>query len=96
MSFAIDESKLAEELQKSGGGYVVSMETAGPIIENFDLPFYGNLSASGFVVPEYSHAVRITRQNLTTARNRIVKSGVQLKSSEELTKEIEEMRGESR
>jgi len=95
MSFVIDEAKVAELLKASDSKYTVSIATIGPVVEN-NTPYYGYMGVSGTVCVDYAAAVKEMRGNLMTIRKRIEKSGRPLQSADELSKEIDEMRGVSR
>ena len=95
MSFAIDEAKAEELIRSSENKYTVSISAIEPTIGNF-VPHYGNMGASGTIVIDRNVVLTEARRHLMTIRNKIVKSGRALKSADELSKEIEGMRGGSR
>lgn len=95
MSFVIDEGKVAELLKSSNPKYTVSIATVDPTTENHT-PYYGYMGVSGTVVVDHATASKEARGYLMTIRNRIETSGRPLQSADELTKEIDEMRGGSR
>jgi hypothetical protein len=95
MSFVIDEGKVEELLKSSDPKYTVSIAPVGPTTENFK-PLYGYMGVSGTVFVDHVVAAKEIRGNLITIRKRIEKSGRPLKSADELSREIDEVRGRSR
>lgn len=94
MSFVIDEEKVAELLKSSDPTYTVSIATVGATAEN-RTPYYGYMGVSGTVSVDHATASKEVRDRLMTIRGRIEKSGRLLQSPDDLTKEIDEMRGGS-
>ena len=92
MLLSIDKDKVEELLKSSGNGYVVSTSDV-PMVENC-VPVYPSPSeVSGAV---YSAPVLVTaetRERFTAMRRQIEESGIPLKSAEDLTRNIDEMRG---
>jgi hypothetical protein len=95
MSFVIDETRVAELLRTSYPKYAVSIAEVDPTIENHK-PFYGYMGTSGTVVVDHAAATREIRGHLMTIRDRIERSGSPLKSADELSGEIDEVRGRGR
>lgn len=93
MLLSINEAKVAELLKSSSKGYAVSISDVPTAIENCK-PMYPTTSeASGTV---YSAPVLVTpetKEHFMAVRRQIEESGVPLKSAEELTREVDEMRG---
>ena len=95
MSFVIDETKVEELLRVSNPEYTVSIAKVGPVVENHT-PYYGYMGVSGTVFVDHDAASKDARGHLMKARDRIEKSGSPLHSADELTNEIDGMRGRSR
>jgi hypothetical protein len=90
MSLSINEAKVAELLEASNRGYTVENV---PITENFSPAFPTASEVSGVVYTAPVLVTAETKERLLAARRQIEESGVPLKSAEELTREIDEMRG---
>jgi hypothetical protein len=89
MSLSINEEKVAELLKSSKGYEGFTSDVLPTAIENCN-PVYPVTSAT------YTPAVLVTaetRERFMTARRQIEESGVPLKGADELTREIDEMRG---
>jgi len=93
MSWSINEDKIAELLASSGNRYAVSTSDVPDVkIEN-QFAYPTSYEASGTVYAAPVLVTAETKERLLSARHRIVESGVPLKNVDELTKEIDEMRG---
>jgi hypothetical protein len=94
MLLSIDENKVRELLESSHGRYAVStLDVPTVKIESYQSAYPTSYAASG---TDYAAPVLVTaetKENLMSARHRIEESGVRLKSADELTREIDEMRG---
>jgi len=93
MLLSINKEKVAELLETSNNGYAVFTSGVPTLIENYK-PAYPTISAASGTV--YAPPVLVTaetREHLMSVRRQIEESGVPLKSAEELTREIDEMRG---
>lgn len=91
MFLSINESKVAELLEASNKVYRVSdvplvIENCAPIY-----PSASEVSGTIYIAPVLVTAE--TKQDLMAARRRIEESGAMLKGVEDLTREIDEMRG---
>lgn len=95
MSFVINAAKVAELLKTSKAWYSASGSVISPTIENY-VPIYSTMEVSGTTFASYVPVSKEARGRLLAIRSRIVKSGKSLKSADELTEEIAEMRGGSR
>ena len=92
MLFVIDEEKVKEMVESSGTTYAISSGSEmKPTIENTG--FYRNVPAFGMTSGGRVAVPMEAREHLMEIRSRIVSSGEPLKSADELTTEIEEMRG---
>jgi hypothetical protein len=86
----IDESKIAELMRAARPGYVAIASNLPSItVPEIGIP---SIAISGTPSPAVSFGVD-AREYLASLRRKIVESGVELKSPEELDKEIDEMRG---
>jgi hypothetical protein len=85
MLLSINEAKIAELLESGNSGpfRIENYELANPMTTEVYGTVYG---APVLVTPE-------TRERLMAARRQVEESGVPLKRAEELTREIDEMRG---
>lgn len=92
MLLSIDESKIAELLKSGGNRYVVSTSDV-QMVENCGPVYPPTSEVSGAVYSAPLLVTAETRERLMSARRQIEESGVPLKSAEELTREIDEMRG---
>ena len=94
MLLSIDEEKVAEVLKSSGiPQYKVSKsEVTEPTvgIKNYASAL---CAMSGTIYAAPLLVTAETKERLMAARRKIEESGVPLKSAEDLTKEIDEMRG---
>lgn len=91
MLLSINEAKVAELLESSSKGYTVL--GVPPVIENSNPAYPVASEVSGTVYTAPVLVTAETRERLMSVRRQIEESGVPLKSAEELTKEIDEMRG---
>jgi hypothetical protein len=92
MSLSINPTKVAELLKSSHNGYTV--ENVPMIVENCSLAAYPVASeVSGTIYSAPPLVTAETRERLMSLRRQIEESGAPLKSAEELTNEIDEMRG---
>jgi hypothetical protein len=89
MSLSINEAKVAELLKSNKGYEGFTSDVLPMAIENCN-PAYPATSAV-YTAPVLVTAE--TRERLLSARRQIEESGVPLKSAEDLTREIDEMRG---
>jgi hypothetical protein len=91
MLLSINEAKIAELLESSNKGYTV--ENVPMVVENRSpaYPIASEVSGAVYTAPVLVTAE--TRERLLSARRQIEESGVPLKGAEELTREIDEMRG---
>ncbi len=97
LSITINKAKVEELLNSSGNRYVVStsdVPTAEPTMENCSV-VYPSSEVSGTVYVAPVVVAPETRDGLMSARRKIEESGVPLKSADELSNEIEKMRGRS-
>ena len=93
MLLSINEAKVAELLKASDKGYEVFTSDV-PISSQNCTPRYPITSETfGVVYAPLLLVTPETRENLMSARREIEESGIPLKSAEELTREIDEMRG---
>lgn len=93
MLLSINEAKVAELLKSSNNGYAVFTSDVPTVIENYK-PAYPTISeASGTVYAPLVLVTAGTKEHLMSVRRQIEESGVPLKSAQELTREIDEMRG---
>jgi len=90
MLLSINEAKVAELLESSNKGYTV--ENVPLVVENCSPPYPVTAEVSGTVYIASAPVTAETRERLMSARRRIEESGVPLKTAEDLTKEIDEMR----
>jgi hypothetical protein len=91
LSINVNEDKVAELLKSRSAGYVVS--TSVPVVKNCDPVYPSTSEVSGAVYTAPVLVTTETRHRLMSARRQIEESGVPLKSAEDLTREIDEMRG---
>jgi len=89
MSLSINEAKIAELLKSNKGYEGFTSDVLPMAIENCN-PVYPVTSAV-YTAPVLVTAE--TKERLLSARRQIEESGVPLKSAEDLTREIDEMRG---
>jgi hypothetical protein len=90
MLLSINEAKVAELLKSSNKGYEVFTSDLPTAVENYR-PGYPATSETVYTAPLLVTAE--TKERLMSARRQIEESSVPLKSAEELTREIDEMRG---
>jgi hypothetical protein len=93
MLLSINESKVAELLKSSGGGYVVSISDVPVMAENYLPPYPTSSESSGTVYTAPVLVTPQTKDHFMALRRQIEESGVPLRGPEELTKEIDEIRG---
>lgn len=93
MSLSISESKIAELLKSSEPGYAVFTSDVPIVCENYTPTYPITSETSGAVYSTPLLVTAETREQLMSARRKIEESGVPLKNAEELTREIDEMRG---
>jgi hypothetical protein len=93
MLLSINEAKVAELLESSNKGYEVFTSGVPIVIENCNPAYPVTSEVTGTVYTAPVLITAETRERLMAVRRQIEESGVPLKSAEELTKEIGEMRG---
>jgi hypothetical protein len=94
MLLSINEDKIKELMESSGNRYTVfSLEVPTVKIENYEPAYPTSYAASGTIYGAPIVVTAETKEHLMTARRQIENSGVPLKSADELTREIDEMRG---
>jgi hypothetical protein len=91
MLLSINEEKVAELLKSSNKGYEVS--DVPMVVENCNPAYPITSEVSGTVYTAPVLVTAETRERLMSVRRQIEESGVPLKSAEDLTREIDEMRG---
>jgi len=91
MLLSIDESKVAELLESSNKGYTVA--DVPLMIQNRTPVYPVTPEVSGTVYTAPVLVTAETKERLMWARRQIEESGVPLRSEDELTREIDEMRG---
>lgn len=93
MSLTIDEARIRESLADSGQpSYVVTASNLAAV--ELPLPPIPSSAVSGTMM--FGDIVAESRKYFSSVRRRIEESGMQLKTAEELTREIDEMRGKGR
>jgi hypothetical protein len=92
MLLSINESKVAEMLKSSPGGYTVFASDV-PLVENLQPAYTATSEVHGAIYAAPVLVTPETREHLMAVRRQIEESGVPLKSAADLTKEIDEMRG---
>lgn len=94
MLLSINEAKVAELLQSANKPVATVSTSALPMASRNYSPVYPtNYEASSTVYAAPLLVSAETRERFTALRRQIEVSGVTLKSAEELTREIDEMRG---
>jgi hypothetical protein len=93
MLLSINEAKVAELLKSSNKGYEVFTSDLPTAVENYRPGYPATSEASGTVYTAPLLVTAETKERLMSARRQIEESSVPLKSAEELTREIDEMRG---
>ncbi len=97
MLLSINENKVAELLRSSPPGFAVFTVGEPIVAENYSPIYRATSEAFGVVYsPPPLFVTAETREHLVSARRKIEESGVPLKNVDELTKEIDEMRGGGR
>jgi hypothetical protein len=92
MLLSINNAKVAELLKSSNKGYKVFTSDLPTAVENYNPPApTSEVSGTVYAAPQLVTTEK--RERLMSARRQIEESGVPLKSAEELTKEIDDMRG---
>ena len=95
MLLTIDEAKVKKSLASSGEpSYVVTASNLAAV--ELPLPPAPSSAVSGTVMFGEPRVLAEAREYVTSARRKIEEAGVPLKSTEELTREIDEMRGRGR
>lgn len=92
MSLSISEDKLIELLKSSGSAYSVSTSDLPTVVITEEPAYPMNYAASGVVYAAPQLVTPEAREALIEARRKIEVSGVKLKSADELSAEIGEMR----
>jgi hypothetical protein len=90
MLLSINESKVAELLEEISSVYTVS--DVPLVVENCTAVYPVSSGVSGTVYTASGLVTAETKQRFMAARRRIEESGGPLKSVDELTREIDEMR----
>ncbi|MCU1270931.1 MAG: hypothetical protein JWN74_2225 [Acidobacteriaceae bacterium] len=92
MFLSINEGKITELLNSTDKMYAV--ESVPIAAENFSNgPMYPTTTEVSGIVYAPLLVTEETKENLMSLRRQIEESGVRLKTAEQLTKEIDEMRG---
>jgi hypothetical protein len=96
MLLSIDEAEVAKLLQSNNKPFATIFTSDVPTAsENYSPAYTATCEVSGTVYAAPLLVTPETKAQFTALRRQIEDSGVPLKGSEELTKEIDEMRGRS-
>jgi hypothetical protein len=94
MLLSINEAEIAKLLQSNDKPYATVFTSGVPTAsENYSAAYAPTCEVSGTVYAAPLFVTAETKEQFTALRRQIEDSGVPLKGAEELSKEIDEMRG---